>query len=146
MSSLTSQYTQHLSRSTILTASASALLLSAGVTWCIHDNRKYLALGPGGPPYNPLGWAVVTFIVRPFALSARDATWTGDYPVDGAHADILALPVREEPRAEVGGIAPHRQLSQHSDESMKSVGAQDEKRTKRSLEGKGLRAKLNVRI
>lgn len=107
-----SQYLQRLPRSTIL---------SAGATWCINDYRKYLALGPGGPPYNIFGWAVVTFIIRPFALSTRDVIWTGDYPIEGAHEAILALPVRKGPRAELGGIAPHRQLTQHSDASMKSV-------------------------
>lgn len=57
----------------------------------------------------------------PFALSARDVIWTGDYPTDGAHDAILALPVREGLRAELEGIALHRQLTQHSDASMKSV-------------------------
>lgn len=112
---------QNPTRSTILGAGIGASLLSAGVAWCINDYRKFLALGPGGPPYNIAGWAVVTFIIRPFALSSRDTICTGDYPAEGAHADILALPVREGPRAELGGIAPHRQLSQHPGSSMKSV-------------------------
>lgn len=107
-------------RSSVL-ASTGASVLAIALAWCVHDYQKYLRLGPGGPPYNLYGWALITFTVRPFALSASDAIWTGDYPATGAHGDILALPPRQGDRALVGGIAPHRQLSQHPSPDMKPV-------------------------
>lgn len=99
----------------------STVALSAALVWCIRDYRAYLALGPGGPPYNVLGWAMITFLVRPFALSKSATTSTSDYPVEGAHEDIKALPERKGERATVGGIAPHRQLSQHPPAEMREV-------------------------
>lgn len=113
---------QNPTRSTILSAGLGASLVSAGVAWCINDYRKFLSLGRGGVPYNIFGWALITFLVRPFALGAQYSVWTGDYPPKGAHDDILDLPVREGPRPQLGGIVPHRQLSQHPGSSMKQVG------------------------
>lgn len=105
----------------MLISAAGAFLASASVLWCIRDYQKYLALGPGGPPYNIKGWAWITFAVRPFALKASDTTMVSDYPEDGHHIDIKKLPHRHGPRAELGGIAPHRQLSQHAPEHMRQV-------------------------
>jgi hypothetical protein len=95
-------------------------LLYAG-WWCHKDYRAFLALGPGGPPHNFLGWAAVTFTVRPFALSYEQHLKTTDYPSQGASDLTQSLPRRRGPRARTGGIAPHRQLSQHAPESMRSV-------------------------
>ncbi|KAK4942772.1 hypothetical protein LTR10_017532 [Elasticomyces elasticus] len=82
------------------------------VYWCIQDYRLFISLGHGGPPHNVYGWILTSFIVRPFTLTARDTTWTGDYPETGAHKEILALPNREGERPIVKGIAPQRQFSQ----------------------------------
>ncbi|KIY01043.1 uncharacterized protein Z520_03709 [Fonsecaea multimorphosa CBS 102226] len=95
----------------------STLALSA-LIWCIRDYHAFLALGPGGVPYNLGGWAFVTMI-RLFALSKRGATQVSDYPIDGAHEDIKSLPNRKGERAAVGGIIPHRQLSQYPPDEMK---------------------------
>ncbi|GME32686.1 uncharacterized protein LTHEOB_10122 [Neofusicoccum parvum] len=96
--------------------SALALVL---LVWCVRDYRAFLALGRGGVPYNPLGWAAITFLIRPFALSKTAAMRTDDYPATGAHEDVAALPPRTGSRAQVGGIAPHRQLSQHPPEELR---------------------------
>ncbi|EXJ66803.1 uncharacterized protein A1O5_09998 [Cladophialophora psammophila CBS 110553] len=95
----------------------STLALSA-VIWCIRDYHAFLALGPGGASYNVKGWAWVSML-RLFALSKRGATQVADYPTEGAHEDIKNLPERKGDRAAVGGIIPHRQLSQHPPEEMK---------------------------
>ncbi|KIV88151.1 hypothetical protein PV10_09075 [Exophiala mesophila] len=87
-------------------------LLFLGLIWCVQDYRAFKALGPGGPPYNIRGWMTVAFLVKPFTLSARDTTWTGDYPTSGAHKSLLALPLRKGGRPDVRGIAPQRQFSQ----------------------------------
>ncbi|KIW49072.1 hypothetical protein PV05_10786 [Exophiala xenobiotica] len=86
--------------------------------WCIQDYRLYKSLGPGGPPYNAYGWFLTSFIVRPFTLAAKDTLWTGDYPDDGAHKEILALPNRRGTRPVILGIAPQRQFSQNPEPGM----------------------------
>ncbi|KAL5325313.1 hypothetical protein ACEPPN_006438 [Leptodophora sp. 'Broadleaf-Isolate-01'] len=92
---------------------------TAALIWCIKDYRAFLALGPGGVPYNIFGWAAITILVRPFALSEKDATWTGDYPSEGAHQHILDLEDRKGGRAKLAGIAPHRQMTQKAPDSIK---------------------------
>ncbi|KAL1633241.1 hypothetical protein SLS58_011176 [Diplodia intermedia] len=89
---------------TFLTTTTTLLVLG------IRDYRAFIALGPGGVPHNALGWAAVTLLIRPFALSKAQATATDDYPQGDeegmtreggkAHADVLALPARRGARAE----------------------------------------------
>jgi hypothetical protein len=101
--------------------SAAALTLVLGtVIWSLRDYQDFLALGPGGAPYNVKGWAWVTSL-RPYALSKRGALDVSSYPTDGAHEEIKNLPDRSGVRASVGGIIPHRQLSQHPSEEMNQV-------------------------
>ncbi|KAK1992131.1 hypothetical protein LX36DRAFT_51478 [Colletotrichum falcatum] len=107
-----------LSRRPVLAAILTSLSTTA-LVWAVRDYRAYIALGPGGLPHNLAGWLIVTFVLRPFALSKAHATWTGDYPDKGAHDDVEALPPRKGDRAELGGIVPHRQLSQHAPERMR---------------------------
>ncbi|OLN83719.1 hypothetical protein CCHL11_08706 [Colletotrichum chlorophyti] len=96
------------------TLSTTLLLISA-----VRDYRAYIALGPGGVPHNLAGWLFVTLAIRPFALPQASATATADYPSEGAHEDILDLPPRKGERATLGGIVPHRQLTQHAPEKMR---------------------------
>ncbi|KAJ0158676.1 hypothetical protein CTA2_11089 [Colletotrichum tanaceti] len=100
---------------TTLLTSLSACVLA----WAVRDYRAYIALGPGGVPHNFVGWLLVTLAIRPFALSQAAATWTGDFPAEGAHEDVEQVPRRRGDRAELGGIVPHRQLSQHAPERMR---------------------------
>jgi hypothetical protein len=106
-------------RELAFSAAAMTAALSAFI-WCIRDYHDFLALGPGGAPYNVMGWAIITML-RPFALSKRGARQVSSYPADGAHEDIRDLPKRVGLPASVGGIVPHRQLSQHPPEEMKQV-------------------------
>lgn len=105
----------------VATTTSGAVALAVFTSWCVRDYREYLALGPGGPPYNVGGWAAVTFLGRPFALSRSKVASVADYPTEGSSAEIRNLPRRQGGRALVGGIAPHRQLSQHAPEHMRSV-------------------------
>ncbi|OAP60448.1 hypothetical protein AYL99_05450 [Fonsecaea erecta] len=100
----------------VVTGASTAAL--GALVWCIRDYHAFLALGPGGAPYNVMGWAVVSML-RLFALSKRGATQVSDYPTEGAHEDIKNLPNRKGARADVGGVVPHRQLSQHPPDEMK---------------------------
>ncbi|KIW66958.1 hypothetical protein PV04_06238 [Phialophora macrospora] len=104
-------------RELALNAAAVTAALSA-IIWCIRDYHEFLALGPGGAASNIRGWAMVTML-RPFALSKGGARQVSSYPADGAHEDIRDLPRRVGSPASVGGIIPHRQLSQHPPEEMK---------------------------
>ena len=94
---------------------------AASLLWCFQDYQAYLNLGPGGPPYNWKGWAWITFGIRPFALRANETLLVADYPPEGCHSDMKKLPCRSGPRAQLGGIAPHRQLSQFAPEAMRNV-------------------------
>ena len=106
-------------RELALSAAAITAVLGTAIL-CFRDYQDFLALGPGGAPYNVRGWAWVTSL-RPFALSKRGALQTSSFPVDGANEGIEALPKRTGPRASVGGIIPHRQLSQYPGAEMKPV-------------------------
>ena len=91
-----------------------------GLLWCVQDYQDFLALGPGGAAYNVKGWAWVT-LLRPFALSRSGAKQVSSFPTNGAHDDIQRLSERQGERASVGGIIPHRQLSQHSPKELQQV-------------------------
>lgn len=108
-------------RPILIATTSGAAALVAFAAWCFKDYRDYLALGPGGPPYNVKGWAWITFGIRPFALSKSGATYVADYPTEGSHPEIQSLPRRQGERALLGGIAPHRQLSQHAPTRMRTV-------------------------
>ncbi|KAK2055754.1 hypothetical protein LY76DRAFT_618347 [Colletotrichum caudatum] len=107
-----------LSRNPVL-ATVLASVSTSVLVWAVRDYRAYIALGPGGVPHNIAGWLYVTIGIRPFALSKAHATWTGDYPDEGAHDEVEALPPRKGDRAQLGGIVPHRQLTQHAPERMR---------------------------
>ncbi|PCD38544.1 hypothetical protein AU210_007016 [Fusarium oxysporum f. sp. radicis-cucumerinum] len=107
-------------RPILIATTSGAAALVAFAAWCFKDYRDYLALGPGGPPYNVKGWAWITFGIRPFALSKSGATYVADYPTEGSHPEIQSLPRRQGERALLGGIAPHRQLSQHAPTRMRT--------------------------
>src|SRR5688572_16627885 len=107
--------------SRLLAATIGTGLMASFAVWGYKDYQDYLALGPGGLPYNLVGWAAVAFIIRPFALSKSEATSVSDYPDAGAHESIEQLPVRKGDRALLRGVVPHRQLSQHAPEAMRQV-------------------------
>ncbi|KAF9877525.1 hypothetical protein CkaCkLH20_05225 [Colletotrichum karsti] len=113
-----SQITNYLTRHPLET-SISAAVAASFLVWVVQDYRAYIALGPGGVPHNFGGWLMVTLGIRPFALSKSSATHTGDFPDEGYHQDMKELPERKGKRAELGGIVPHRQLSQHAPENMR---------------------------
>ena len=105
-----SQPTLSLTLLTVLASLAISVLVIA-----YRDYRAFVTLDPhtrGGIPYNFSGWLLVTFVVRPLSLSARDKTYTGDFPSEGASAVIRNLPQRRGLRAQTHGVVPHRQVSQ----------------------------------
>ena len=105
----------------LLSATSLVFAFIGFACWCVQDYRHFLSLGPGGPPYNVFGWILVSFLVRPFTLAAQDTVWTGDYPEDGAHKEIIGLSDRKGDRPLIIGIAPQRQFGQLPSQEMNTV-------------------------
>ncbi|KAI6354482.1 hypothetical protein MCOR25_008571 [Pyricularia grisea] len=103
----------------LVTGTIGVGLLASLLGWCYQDYQGFIALGPGGLPYNLRGWAIVTLFIRPFAMSKSRVTSVTDYPEHGAPEIVKQLPVRRGERAILRGIAPHRQMSQHAPENMR---------------------------
>ncbi len=101
----------------VITGSTGILLALA-----IADYRRFKALGPGGVPYNVLGWLIVTLLLRPLAHSRRGTTKVDDFPTTGASQEVLDLPSRKGTRPDIGEIIPQRQLSQNPGPEMRKVG------------------------
>lgn len=98
-----------------LGASAGALAM-----WAYRDYRKWLALGPGGLPYNFNGWMTTTWM-RLQQCDPLDTFGLADLP--GVPEDVACLhdlPSRRGHRPSVGvHPVPHRQLDQLPDDAMK---------------------------
>jgi hypothetical protein len=98
---------------------AGAGAAAAGV-WVYRDYQKWLALGPGGLPYNCRGWMTTTRM-RLQKCDPLDASALVDLP--GAPLELGCLqdlPSRIGPRPSIGvHPVPHRQLDQLPDEAMK---------------------------
>ncbi|KAL4975533.1 hypothetical protein BDW66DRAFT_137121 [Aspergillus desertorum] len=89
-----------------------ALLIPAAY----RDDEAYLALGPGGPPYNVFGWLCVKLFFNPFK---REMFGTRIYDRKIADGDdsgflgVLELPQRKGERPAMGDFAaPQRQINQ----------------------------------
>lgn len=98
-----------------------ALVALAAAGWVYGDYHKWLALGPGGLPYNFSGWMSTTRM----RWQKRDPFDTDRYAkVIGAPGDcafISDLPRRQGSRPSIGvHPVPHRQLNQLPNNEMKS--------------------------
>ncbi|GKU02282.1 hypothetical protein FLAG1_04434 [Fusarium langsethiae] len=84
----------------------------------VEDYRGYIALGPGGPPHNVIGWIAQILLKpskkEPFHTSCYDEK---SFQKAGPNGNVAFLkeedvPVREAPRPTVGSwTAPSRQLT-----------------------------------
>jgi hypothetical protein len=100
------------------------LVGGAGAIWVYRDYHQWLALGPGGLPYNFHGWMATTWMRR----LKRDPLDTSHFAIGspGDRSFLDQLPSREGPRPTVAvHPVPHRQLDQLPDAEMKQkiVGA-----------------------
>lgn len=97
--------------------------LAVGVRTVINDYHRFKSLGPGGIPYNVMGYLIVTLILRPLSLSKKATTTTAGFPTITSEpsASVLSVPIRKGVRPEVGDIVPHRQLSQQRSEVQKDA-------------------------
>ena len=113
------------------------LVAALALAFPIYSNyRAYIALGPGGLPYNATGWLIATFL-KPFG---RETKSVGMYELDPDKDSFLdadgvdslvdlrdssgAFPKRagQRPRTSWHSI-PHRQLEHKSTQDMENVRA-----------------------
>ncbi|KAL4944960.1 hypothetical protein BDV06DRAFT_62917 [Aspergillus oleicola] len=105
---------QPATRQRLLLAAIPAAVIASLLPSAYRDYESYIALGPGGPPHNVLGWLVVRLIFNPLG---REMFGTGMYErkiESGEGVSFLSdLPARKGERPVMGGIAPpQRQVSQ----------------------------------
>ncbi|KAL3496112.1 hypothetical protein BJX62DRAFT_232621 [Aspergillus germanicus] len=101
-------------RARYILAAVPAAILALLIPSAYRDYQSYLALGPGGPPYNALGWLGVKLVFNPFK---RDMFGTEVYDRKIALGErsgfLMDLPVREGQRPRMGSFAvPQRQVEQ----------------------------------
>jgi Family of unknown function (DUF5519) len=106
-----------------LVASASAIVATFVGLYLRQDYNKFIAIGPGGLPYNIFGWAVSTFILKPIAWGVNLRSTS---PYEGAKEPSYLSddfpPAREGGRPTIGPHpVPHRQLDQLPSEEVKKV-------------------------
>lgn len=93
--------------------------------WANQNYHEYLALGPGGVPYNILGWAFVTAL-KPIE---GETLSTGMYDRDSDKSGWLCkgdgegeIPLRKGTKPKTGWhCIPHRQLDQIPGDDVKEV-------------------------
>ncbi|XEU96383.1 hypothetical protein FSHL1_001668 [Fusarium sambucinum] len=102
----------------ILIAVTSAVLGIPILRIAVEDYCGYIALGPGGPPHNVIGWfgqiLLKPFKKEPFRTSCYDEK---SFQKAGPNGNVAFLkeedvPIREAPRPTIGSwTAPSRQLT-----------------------------------
>lgn len=106
------------------TLEAAALLLSLPpLTYLLFKARKsynaFLDLGPGGVPYNVVGWVVATFVFGPLTLGREKACDNSAFDKiiarekdhgEREKGNALSLPQRSGSRPLCSTSVPHRQL------------------------------------
>lgn len=90
----------------------------------------FLSLGPGGIPYNIVGWLINVLVLEPAALSEEERRRPAAFgaliaaqakcrPANAERTrDVLGLEQRRGERPEVSGCVPQRQLTQNAPEEM----------------------------
>ncbi|KAL4962057.1 uncharacterized protein BDV14DRAFT_179210 [Aspergillus stella-maris] len=131
LNTITDKATELLSRSgfSSLPASTQRLILAALPATVVaslipaayRDYQSYLALGRGGPPYNPIGWLTVRLFFSPFG---REMFATRMYEKKIEKGDevsyLVDLPRRKGARPTMGAMAPpQRQIDQMPSEEVK---------------------------
>lgn len=106
---------------------AAAVILSAAAIPAYSDYQLFLSYGPGGPPYNALGWFFSRCLVTPFRQEMLNTQMYEKRIQMGDTKTYLSFPDGKVPRREgvrpvVGSHAvPQRQINQLPSEEIKKV-------------------------
>ncbi|KAL2824574.1 hypothetical protein BJY01DRAFT_164658 [Aspergillus pseudoustus] len=108
-------------RGRYILAALPAAVLASLIPSAYRDYQSYLALGPGGPPYNVVGWLCVKLLFNPFR---KEMFGTGIYDRKIATGERNAylddLPKRNGERPTMGTFAaPQRQRDQLPSQEIK---------------------------
>lgn len=100
-------------------------LLALPIPWLFNNYRAYIALGPGGLPYNVFGW-LIALVAKPFGRETKStAEYDADPNKDSWLTDLDSIAGRRGARPTIGWHpAPHRQLDQIPTDAMKQVSPQ----------------------
>ncbi|KAL5361056.1 hypothetical protein BJX96DRAFT_80342 [Aspergillus floccosus] len=98
-------------------------LLATTLPRAYNDYRTFLSYGPGGVPYNLLGWVAARLILQPFAKEPFSTIVYERKILAGETASFLSddtVAARKRDRPVVGPhIAPHRQLTDFAGDDIK---------------------------
>jgi len=87
-----------------------------------HDYKMFLSYGPGGVPYNVLGWLGVSLVLAPLGSEMFSADEYDRNPDKRSWLPDEEIPKREGERPRVGRhVVPQRQLNQLPGKEMKEV-------------------------
>jgi hypothetical protein len=112
-----------------LLAAGSAILLAPVFHLANADYRGWLALGPGGLPYNIGGW-LIQCLLRPIARERLSTTCYDDPKIiaqaepsgSSAFLALEEIPERRGTRPKFGPwVVPHRQLTDQAFPKVKKV-------------------------
>lgn len=108
-----------------IAVTAFATLLAIALPHAYNDYRIYLSYGPGGLPYNPLGWMINHVMMRPFASEQFSTTVYEEKVAAGetlTYLDDEMVTAKKRDRPAVGPhVAPHRQLTDFAGDEIKLV-------------------------
>ncbi|KAL2826711.1 hypothetical protein BDW59DRAFT_171786 [Aspergillus cavernicola] len=101
-------------RSRIILATLPAAVLALFIPAAYRDYQSFLALGPGGPPYNVIGWLAVKLCFNPFRREMFSTKPYDEKVTAGEDTGFLEdLPHRKGERPLMGSFAaPQRQRNQ----------------------------------
>lgn len=90
--------------------------------WARRDYQRWLALGEGGLPSNPMGWLMTSYLRLRKADPTSTAIYTAELGRPGAEAHLGPLPRRRGPRPTIAPWpVPHRQLDQFAPLGMRTA-------------------------
>ncbi|KAF9893813.1 hypothetical protein FE257_009983 [Aspergillus nanangensis] len=112
---------------TLTLTAITVTLLAVTLPRVYNDYCIFMSYGPGGIPYNPLGWLAANVIIRPFAQEPFSTTVYEQKIQAGNTIGFLSdekVAAHKRNRPVVGPhIVPHRQLTEFSEKDIRKVSS-----------------------